>query len=57
MEGESSLVKAIILLARREGMAPEEFARHARETHLPLVAALPELRRLVINHVLSGPDG
>lgn len=50
------MVKVIVLLSRREGMDPEAFARHARETHLPLVAALPGLRRLVFNHVLPNPD-
>lgn len=38
-------------------MSPEAFARHAREQHLPLVAALPGLRRLVINYVLPDPNG
>ena len=50
------MVKAIVLLSRREGMDPEAFTRHAHETHLPLVAALPGLRRLVFNHVLPNPD-
>lgn len=50
------MVKVIVLLSRREGLDSEAFARHARETHLPLVAALPGLRRLVFNRVLPNPD-
>jgi uncharacterized protein (TIGR02118 family) len=50
------MVKVIVLLARREGMDAEAFARHMRETHLPLVAALPGLRRLIFNLVLPNPD-
>ena len=51
------MVKVIVLLPRRDGMQREEFERYARERHLPLVAALPELRRLVLNRVLPGPVG
>ena len=56
-KGGLQVVKVIILLSRREGTSPEEFARHAREQHLPLVAALPGLRRLVFNTVLPDPNG
>ena len=51
------MVKAIVLLPRRDGMSREEFERYAREQHLPLVAKLPGLRRLVVNHVLPDPNG
>ena len=51
------MLKAMLLLARREGMSREDFERHLRETHLPLVARLPGLRRLVLNMVLPDPDG
>ena len=51
------MVKVVILLTWRGGTSPEEFARHARERHMPLVAALPGLRRLVLKHVLPDPAG
>ena len=50
------MVKLIVLLTRRDGMSHEEFERHTRERHLPLVTALPGLRRLVINHILPDPN-
>ena len=49
-------MKVVVLLPRREGMSPEEFERYARERHLPLVAKLPGLRRLVLNRVLPDPN-
>jgi uncharacterized protein (TIGR02118 family) len=51
------VVKAIILISRREGTSPEEFARHFQEHHRPLVAQLPGLRRFVVNRVLPDPNG
>ena len=51
------MVKVVVLLPRREGMSGEEFERYWRERHLPLVAKLPGLRRLVANRVLADPDG
>jgi uncharacterized protein (TIGR02118 family) len=51
------MVKVIILLARRDDMSREDFTRYTRDQHLPLVAKLPGLRRLVINHVLPDPNG
>ena len=51
------MIKVIILLARRDGMSQEEFARYTRDQHLPLVTRLPGLRRLVVNHVLPDPNG
>lgn len=50
------MVKVIVLLPRRGGLAAADFALSVREQHLPLVTALPGLRRLVVDHVLPGPD-
>ena len=50
------MVKVVVLLTRRGGMSREEFERYWRERHLPLVAKLPGLRRLVANHVLPDPN-
>jgi uncharacterized protein (TIGR02118 family) len=51
------VVKIVVLLPRRDGMSREEFERYWRERHLPLVAKLPGLRRLVANRVLPDPRG
>ena len=51
------MVKAIILLARRDDMSREDFTRYTRDQHLPLVAKLPGLRRLIVNQVLPDPNG
>ncbi len=44
-------MKAIILLNRRDGDAPEEFRRWWLEDHAPLARQLPGLRNLVFNVV------
>ena len=49
------MVKVIALLPRRADLSREEFERYARETHSPLVARFPGLRRLVRNFVLVAP--
>ena len=51
------MIKVVVLVARQDGLSPEEFARHYREQHLPLLTKLPGLRRLVVNHVLPDPNG
>jgi uncharacterized protein (TIGR02118 family) len=52
-------VKAIILLARREGDTREDFRRWWLEEHAPLARRLPGLRKLVFNLVNgeAGYDG
>jgi uncharacterized protein (TIGR02118 family) len=51
------MVKAIVLLPRRSDMSRDDFERYMRETHLPLVARIPGMRRLVVNWVLPDPNG
>ena len=51
------MIKVVVLLSRRDGMSQEEFERHTRERHLPLVTKLPGLRRLVVSRVLPDPNG
>jgi uncharacterized protein (TIGR02118 family) len=38
-------IKLVMLAKRREGVSVEQFRRHSRETHAPLVAQLPGVRR------------
>ena len=51
------MLKVVILTRRRADLSRAEFERHVRETHLPLVAQLPGLRRLVANSVHPDPAG
>jgi uncharacterized protein (TIGR02118 family) len=51
------VVKVIVLMPRRGDMSREDFEQYLRETHLPLAAKVPELRRLVVNWVLPDPKG
>jgi uncharacterized protein (TIGR02118 family) len=51
------VVKLVVLLYRRPDLSVEAFRRHLRETHLPLVARMPGLRRLVVNLPLPGEPG
>ena len=51
------MIKVMVLLPRRDGMSQDEFARYARDHHVPIVTELPGLRRLVFNHVLPDPNG
>ena len=45
--------KAIILLARGEGMSRDEFRSWWLDEHAPLARQLPELRRIVFNAVTT----
>jgi uncharacterized protein (TIGR02118 family) len=51
------MLKAMVFLRRRDDLSAEGFERHLRETHTPLVARMPGLRRLVLNRVLPDPSG
>jgi uncharacterized protein (TIGR02118 family) len=51
------VVKLVVLIYRRPDMSVEAFRRHLRETHLPLVARLPGVRRVVVNLPLPGEPG
>ena len=47
------MVKRFVILRRRPGMAVEEFRKYWRDTHGPLIARLPGLRRYIQYHVAS----
>jgi uncharacterized protein (TIGR02118 family) len=51
------MIKAIVLAPRRNDMSREDFERYLRQTHRPLLVKMPGLRRLVLNWVLSDPNG
>jgi len=50
------VVKVIVLMPRRGDMSREDFRQYLRETHLPLAAKIPGLRRLVVNWVRPDPN-
>jgi len=51
------MLKAMILLTRREDLSRDEFRRWWLEEHRPRALALPGLRKMVINLVDEGPEG
>ncbi len=46
------MVKIIYVFNRKDDMSVEEFQRHWRETHGPIAARIPGVRRYVQNHTL-----
>ncbi len=46
------MVKLIYVMTRKEGLSVEEFQTHWRETHAPIAAAIPGVRRYVQCHTL-----
>jgi|FLYL01.1.fsa_nt_gi uncharacterized protein (TIGR02118 family) len=51
------MVKLIYCITRKEGMPVEEFQRYWRETHGPIAARIPGLRRYVQCHVVPSLYG
>jgi uncharacterized protein (TIGR02118 family) len=54
---EATVIKLVLLLPRRADLSPEQFRTYWRETHAPLLAQLPGLRRLVFNYAQPALDG
>lgn len=51
------MVKACYVMYRKPGMSQEAFSAYWKETHGPIVEAVPGLRRYVQNHAQAAPDG
>jgi uncharacterized protein (TIGR02118 family) len=51
------VIRLLILLKRRDGLAADAFESHLRGTHLPLVRRLPAIRKVAAHRLLPGPDG
>ena len=47
------MIKSLSLLSRKQGISPEEFAKHWVEVHAPLARKVPGLRKYVLTHVLA----
>ena len=50
------MVKVIVLLSRRPGMSREDFLAYLKDEHLPKVAKMPGIKRLVVNAPLLDPN-
>jgi uncharacterized protein (TIGR02118 family) len=50
------MVKAIYVVYRKEGISPEEFARHWTEVHAPIARNLPYVRSYTIHPVTSAME-
>ncbi len=48
------MLTLMVCLSRRADLSEEAFARHLRDTHAPLVAQLPGLRRLLMRQAFAG---
>ena len=46
------MVKLIYCITRKQGLSVEEFQRYWRETHAPIAARIPGVRRYVQCHTL-----
>ncbi len=51
------MIKMVFLVHKRSDMGSEEFSRYWRETHAPIGAKLPGLRKYIQNHSIAAPDG
>ncbi len=51
------MLKMVFLINRRPDMEAEDFRRYWKETHAPIAAKLPGLRKYVQNHFAAAPDG
>ena len=50
------MIKAMILLTRRDDMTHEEFVRWWLDEHVPLASGLPNVRKVILNVVDEGYD-
>lgn len=51
------MLKIVFLVQRRPDLEVDEFRRYWTETHAPIAAMLPGLRKYVQHHAVPGPDG
>ena len=51
------MFKVMFFLYRRDDLTTEDFHRHSREVHVPLVSKVPGLERYVVNYALANPGG
>ena len=51
------MIKAVFLVHKRPDMDDEEFRRYWRETHGPIAAKVPGVRKYVQSLAIPEPDG
>ena len=51
------MTKFMAILIKKPGMSSEEFRRYWKETHGPIAAKMPGLRKYVQDHSLSDTSG
>jgi uncharacterized protein (TIGR02118 family) len=51
------VIKTMFFLYKRSDFSVDEFLRHSKEVHVPIVARVPRLRRYVVNHTAANPFG
>jgi uncharacterized protein (TIGR02118 family) len=49
------MIKTVTLLTRREDLTSEQFHRHWKDVHAPLVLAMPRVRRYIQCRPLEAP--
>jgi uncharacterized protein (TIGR02118 family) len=54
--GGASMTKVLIMFRKRSDLGMEEFRRYWKETHGPLAAKMPGLRKYVQDHVIADPS-
>ena len=50
------MTKVLILFRKRADLGMDEFQRYWKETHGPIAAKLPALRKYVQDHVIADPS-
>jgi len=51
------MLKMVFLVHKKADLNSEDFRRYWRETHGPIAAKIPGLKKYVQNHSVPGPDG
>lgn len=51
------MLKMVFLVHKKADLNSDDFRRYWRETHGPIAAKIPGLKKYVQNHSVPGPDG
>src|SRR3954469_8956293 len=54
--GGTSMTKVLILFRKRSDLGMEEFQRYWKETHGPIAAKMPGLRKYIQDHLIPDPS-
>ena len=49
------MTKVLVLIRKRSDLSTNEFRRYWRETHAPLAAKMPGLRKYIQDHMIPDP--